>query len=505
MLTKKLLALMTSVTAAFCAASLHAHAQMSAVAKPVPPTKDKAQPATGKGEAKPSTSPVKSTTVKPTSPAKPLAKPVSKGAEKLEPQTPSVENGPEGGPPIAKPEMQSGLQSKQPLPAPSQTTMPQAVQTAPNQAPPGYGQYPPAYASQFPPPPNYQGQPPPPFSGQSYPGQPYAQPGQPAQLAPFQSAPRPQSYPNQPAYGYQQPYPVQRPFYQQTPSAQQSYPPPQTMPPSAQQGYPPQQTMPPFSQGQSPGQFPAPYPQQPPGPFAQTQPPQQFSQQPPPFSNLNPTQRPAPPAAAFNGQNVSDAPSDNMTEFLKNVGSARQLISAGNPAFAVEPLDKAVKLRPRNLSVYFYRGLAYDESGDPSRAVKDYMESLERAKTVGMDSAELRTNLGNSYMKLNFVPDAIIEYQKAIEIDPSSGAAHLQLGRAQLMKGDYNDALKNLRKAESLGYSDASLPYLKALSLAALGSKEEARNELAPLLSEDARDRSPQLNNLAQDLAKELK
>jgi len=494
---------MTSMTAAFCAASGHALAQMSSVAKPVPPTKEKARPATGNGGAKPSTSSAKSAAVKPS--AKPVAKPVSKGAEKLEPQTPSVENGPEGGPPIAKPEMQSGLQSKQPLPSPGQTTMPPAVQTAPTQAPPGYGQYPSGYASQFPPPQNYQGQPPPPFSGQSYPGQPYGQLGQPAPLAPFQSAPRPQSYPNQPAYGYQQPYPVQRPFYQQNPSAQQGYPPQQTMPPSAQQGYPPQQTMPPFSQGQPPGQFPARYPQQPPGPFAQTQPPQQFSQQPPPFSNLNQTQRPAPPAAAFNSPNGSDSASDNMTEFLKNVGSARQLISAGNPAFAVEPLDKAVKLRPRNLSVYFYRGLAYDESGDPSRAVKDYMESLERAKTVGMDSAELRTNLGNSYMKLNFVPDAIIEYQKAIQIDPSSGAAHLQLGRAQLMKGDYNDALKNFRKTESLGYSDASLPYLKALSLAALGSKEEARGELTPLLSEDARDRSPQLHNLAQDLAKELK
>lgn len=133
------------------------------------------------------------------------------------------------------------------------------------------------------------------------------------------------------------------------------------------------------------------------------------------------------------------------------------------------------------------------------------MESLERAKTVGMDSAELRTNLGNSYMKLNFVEDAIVEYQKAIVIDPSSGAAHLQLGRAQLMKGDYNDALKNFRKADSLGYSDASLPYLKALSLGALGAKQEALGELAPLLSTDAADRSPQLSKLAQDLAKELK
>jgi Flp pilus assembly protein TadD len=273
---------------------------------------------------------------------------------------------------------------------------------------------------------------------------------------------------------------------------------------AAPTGSPPQQ-LPPFSQQTQPfPQQPQQFSQQPP-PFSQQQPPPFSQQQPPPFSN--PAQRPIAPPMGGNDMDRkgSNGVSDNMTEFLKNVGSARQLIAAGNPAFAVEPLDTAVKLRPRNLSVYFYRGLAYDEAGDPSRAVKDYMESLERAKTVGMDSAELRTNLGNSYMKLNFVKDAIIEYQKAIQIDPSSGAAHLQLGRAQLMNGDYNDALKNLRRAESLGYSDASLPYLKALSLAALGAKAEARSELSALLSEDARDRSPQLHNLAQDLAKELK
>lgn len=200
-----------------------------------------------------------------------------------------------------------------------------------------------------------------------------------------------------------------------------------------------------------------------------------------------------------------NAATDNMTEFLQTVGSARQMISSGNPAFAVDSLDKAVKLRPRNLSVYFYRGLAYDESGDPSKAVKDYLESLERAKTVGMDSSELRMNLGNSYMKLNFFNDAIVEYQKAIDIDPSNGAAHLQLGRALLTKGDYNDALKSLRRADSLGFNDTSLPYLKALALAGLGEKKDALVELEPLLGEDTATRFPQLHKLAGDLAQELK
>lgn len=194
-----------------------------------------------------------------------------------------------------------------------------------------------------------------------------------------------------------------------------------------------------------------------------------------------------------------------MSEFLGHVSSARQLISSGHPSFAVEPLDRAVKLRPRNLSVYFYRGLAYDESGDPSRAVKDYLESLDRAKTVGMDSAELRINLGNSYMRLNFVKDAIVEYQKAIVIDPSNGTAHMQLGRALLTNGDFQGALKSFRRCDSLGFNDPSLPYFKALALAALGQKQEAASELAPLLNTDAAAPSQQLHKLADELKRELK
>lgn len=194
-----------------------------------------------------------------------------------------------------------------------------------------------------------------------------------------------------------------------------------------------------------------------------------------------------------------------MTEFLAKVTAARQMISTGNPAFAVDSLDQAVKLRPRNLSVYFYRGLAYDEAGDPSTAVKNYLESVDRAKTVGMDSAELRTNLGNSYMKLNFFDDAIVEYQRAIEIEPASGTAHMQLGRALLSKGDYPAALKSLRKCETLGINDPTVSYLKALCFAAMKQKQEALTELAPLLTPASASKNPQLNKLAEDLKGDLK
>ncbi len=338
--------------------------------------------------------------------------------------------------------------------------------------------------------------------------------------APAQAAPQNYSaYPTQqPQYPAQQAYPPQwqqRPYYppQQYPGQQypgQQYyqqPPPQNYP----LAQPPQNAAPmqqqqapqaPAAQSQTVQQAPA-EPQQ-----TQQQPP---ASQPPASAQSNPPEKgpasAAPedkPQTASNGGS-SAASGDNMTEFLAKVTAARQMISTGNPAFAVDSLDQAVKLRPRNLSVYFYRGLAYDESGDPSTAVKNYLESVDRAKTVGMDSAELRTNLGNSYMKLNFFDDAIVEYQKAIEIEPASGTAHMQLGRALLSKGDYPAALKSLRKCETLGINDPTVSYLKALCFAAMKQKQEALTELAPLLTPASASKNPQLNKLAEDLKGDLK
>ncbi|MDZ4833545.1 MAG: tetratricopeptide repeat protein [Candidatus Melainabacteria bacterium] len=379
---------------------------------------------------------------------------------------------------------------------------PPAYQPPPAQAyPPGTAEPFSTLKRQYPaqtPPQTYPGYP---MQQQGYPGQ---QPGYPAQQAypqQWQQQPR-QYYPNQ-QYPGQQPGQPGQPFY--NPSAQAPPgDPARQMPAQPAQSLPPAQSQP----QQQPQQQQQQQAQQTP-PSETTQTGQQNGQQP---AQLTPNTPPAQPAAqnATPPQSASmpgySAPSgDNMTEFLAKVAAGRQMISSGNPAFAVESLDKAVKLRPRNLSVYFYRGLAYDESGDPSKAVNNYMESLERAKTVGMDSAELRTNLGNSYMKLNFFNDAIVEYQKAIDIEPASGAAHMQLGRAYLTKGDYQSALKSLRRCDTLGYNDASLPYLKALSLAALKQKQEAIAELAPLLTADAASRVPQLNKLAEDLKNELK
>src|SRR5262249_33649193 len=93
---------------------------------------------------------------------------------------------------------------------------------------------------------------------------------------------------------------------------------------------------------------------------------------------------------------------------------------------------------------YFLLGTLADESGDFVKAVPLYAKSLAVAKSRVLDSEELRINLGNSLLKLNYYDEAIFDYKRAIEINDKSQLAHLNLSKAFLLKGRYSEALSEL-------------------------------------------------------------
>ncbi|MBX9692140.1 MAG: tetratricopeptide repeat protein [Cyanobacteria bacterium] len=202
------------------------------------------------------------------------------------------------------------------------------------------------------------------------------------------------------------------------------------------------------------------------------------------------------------GQGKQPSPQERQFETL--IDQAQSQIVNGQPAQALELLSQATNLRPNSIPLYFWKGMAFDALGDPRKAVTEYAHSLRLAKSVGMDSAELRINLGHSMLKLGFIKEAVYDYGRAIEIDPESAPAYQYLGRACLKQGKFENALQAFRKAEELGLSSPSLPYLKALALSGLGQIADARDELAPCLSDSTREREPGLFEEAASLNKAL-
>jgi len=201
-----------------------------------------------------------------------------------------------------------------------------------------------------------------------------------------------------------------------------------------------------------------------------------------PATDSYPQQQPPPtwPQAGAGGATPSP-PAPPPAEILAR---GRQLLKDGQTAAALTSFNDFIRLRPRDMSGYFWQGLALDQSGLPGKAIWSYSNSLDLAMQNGMDSAELRLNIGNTLTKLNKLDDAIFNYRRAIEIDPKLARAHFNLGRALIAKGEAGAAYDELERSAQLNLQDSTLSYYRGLALQAMGKTAAAREQLTIFLKE---------------------
>lgn len=227
-----------------------------------------------------------------------------------------------------------------------------------------------------------------------------------------------------------------------------------------------------------------------------------------PVQRVNTNPNFAPYGRNFNGNNAPGA-ANLANQQRQNLNSryrllkarASQLISKGKTRQALPLLFEAQSIKPKQPSILFLIGLSYDQIGQPKKALPFYAKSLNAAKARGMDSCQLRINLGNTLIKLNHFKEAFYDYQRAIEIEPTNAIPHLYLGRAYLIKEDFNMALDEFRKCEDLGLNNIYLPFFKSLSFSGLRKFEDAKHELSPLLTAYSKKHHPELYRLAESLS----
>ncbi|HEY9719074.1 MAG TPA: tetratricopeptide repeat protein, partial [Trichormus sp.] len=160
------------------------------------------------------------------------------------------------------------------------------------------------------------------------------------------------------------------------------------------------------------------------------------------------------------------------------IADGRQLLAQRRFAEAQAQFSRYVNSYPADPRGFFWLGVAQDEAGDPAGALKMYSRSLDDAKDLGMDSAELRTNLGNTLLKLNYIKEATYDFKRALEIDPTAIRAHLGLAQTALQTGLMQDALAQLQTCSEQGFTDPVMPFLKAKALLGLRRGNEAREQL---------------------------
>ncbi len=175
---------------------------------------------------------------------------------------------------------------------------------------------------------------------------------------------------------------------------------------------------------------------------------------------------------------------------------------------AAAAYEKSIQFREGKASAWVMLGNAYTDAGEAQRAQGNIPETIalfEKAaetflageqgvyqNTSAVLRSRLRFNLGNSYFRLagfgrSTFEEAIVWYEKALEVNPRHPLAWLQIANCQFGTGQYEEALGSYRRGLANGPPTESVPLARvriAMCLRSLGKLTEAVNELEAFLQE---------------------
>jgi tetratricopeptide (TPR) repeat protein len=114
----------------------------------------------------------------------------------------------------------------------------------------------------------------------------------------------------------------------------------------------------------------------------------------------------------------------------------------GHYKVAVQWLDSAIRLQPKEADFYVNRGFAKEGLKD-SAAVMDYQKAL----SINPDQASARANLANLKRNLGQPNDSMDEIEKAIESDSSMLHPYLARAYQRMEGGYYKGALEDYDRA----------------------------------------------------------
>ncbi len=151
---------------------------------------------------------------------------------------------------------------------------------------------------------------------------------------------------------------------------------------------------------------------------------------------------------------------------------------------ALAAFQEFARLKPNNLAAHFWLGTVYDEMGRSREAIDEYSQALRLAGSVGMDSPELRINLGNRLAREGYIKESLFDYQRSLVIDKRYALAYLGVAKCLLAQGDNQGALKALDQYQQAGGNDVNAILLRGLTLASLGRGLEAQYHLRLFLKQ---------------------
>ena len=119
--------------------------------------------------------------------------------------------------------------------------------------------------------------------------------------------------------------------------------------------------------------------------------------------------------------------------------------------YAIDALNRAIKLDPKNAQAYYGRAIARDGKLDSERAIADYDKAIELnpklAHEINPKYALALNNRGWAYQGKGDLVRALADFSKALEIEPNNPSFVSNRGFVRLKAGEYDLAIADYGRA----------------------------------------------------------
>ncbi len=149
----------------------------------------------------------------------------------------------------------------------------------------------------------------------------------------------------------------------------------------------------------------------------------------------------------------------------------------GEYDLAVNDYSEAIKLNPKEVSLFINRGRAHQNKKNYDLAIADYNTAIE----LNPKEATAYFNRGDSHEKKGNAPQAMSDYQKVLELDANNESAKINLKRLQADQLKAEQAKTEQLKAEQLKAEQAKIEQAKIQEAAAAKPKVPESVELGQL------------------------
>lgn len=145
-----------------------------------------------------------------------------------------------------------------------------------------------------------------------------------------------------------------------------------------------------------------------------------------------------------------------------------------DPAAAIEPLSKAVELKPDESKAKFVLGMAYERSKKLPEAIAQY-QAAEKLDSADFD---IHFALARALLSANRPPEAEAEFRAALAIHADSAPAHLGLAKSLIAEKKYDAGEPELAAYLAANPGDMQARLDNASMLVDMGKYPEALAEL---------------------------